>query len=115
MGDKERAGVKKLMDIAYFIALKGTPFTDFKDHIKHEKLHKVKFDTNSYENETACREFIKTIAFYVDVRMKLTRVNLITILIDGTTDRAVKEQEVFYVMFLDPDTYKPILAYFEVL
>ena len=64
MGDKERAGVKKLMDNAYFIALKGRPFTDFKDHIKHEKLHKVKFDTNSYENETACREFIKTIAFY---------------------------------------------------
>ena len=55
------------------------------------------------------------IFFDVDVRMKLTRVNFITILIDGTTDRAVKEQEVFYVMFIDPDTYKPTLAYFEVL
>ena len=65
MGDKERAGVKKLMDIEYFIALKGRLFTDFKNHIKLEKLHHVKFDTKSYKNETACWEFIKTIACYL--------------------------------------------------
>ena len=54
MGDKERASVTKLMDIAYFIALKGRLFADFKYHIALEKLHEVKFDVNSYENETAC-------------------------------------------------------------
>ena len=27
MGEKERSGLKKLMDVAYFIALKGRPFT----------------------------------------------------------------------------------------
>ena len=31
MSAKERNGLKKLMDIAHFIALKGRPFTDFKD------------------------------------------------------------------------------------
>ena len=74
MGDKERAGVKKLLDTAYFIALKGRPFTDFKNHIKLEKLHEVTFDTNSYENETSRRKFIKTIACYLfdeDVRNSL--------------------------------------------
>ena len=55
LGDKERAGVTKLMDIAYFIALKERLFTDFKYHIAFEKLHEVKFDVNSYENETECR------------------------------------------------------------
>ena len=41
--------------------------------------------------------------------------NFVAILIDDTTDKAVKEQEVFYVIFVDPDTHKPTLAHFEVL
>ena len=45
----------------------------------------------------------------------MVRVNFIAILIDGTTDRAVKEQEVLYVMYVDPDTHKPHLSYFEVI
>ena len=118
MSEVERAGIKKLIDIAYFIALKGRPFTDFQSHIELEKLHGVKFDTSSYENETACREFIMSIASYLfdeDIRKKLLRVNFIAILIDGTTDRAVKEQEVLYVVFVDPDSHKPTLGYFECL
>ena len=118
MGEKERSGLKKLMEVAYFIALKGRPFTDFKDMIELEKLHGVKFDTSAYENESACRDFIKSTASYlfdIDVRQKLTRVNFIAILVDGTTDRAVKEQEVLYVMYVDPDTHQPTLSYFEVM
>ena len=118
MGEKERSGLKKLMDVAYFIALKGRPFTDFKDLIELEKLHDVKFDTSAYENESACLDFIKSTASYlfdIDVRKKLTRVNFIAILVDGTTDRAVTEQEVLYVMYVDPDTHKPTLSYFEVI
>ena len=82
MSEKERTSVKKLIDIAYFIALKGRPFTDFKDHIKLEKLHGMKFDTSAYENETACREFTKSIACYLfddDVRKKLTKFNFLAI------------------------------------
>ena len=81
-------------------------------------MHGVKFDTNSYENETACREFVKSIARYLfdeDIKEKLMRVNFIAILIDGTTDKAIKEQETLYVMFVDPDTHKPTLAFFECL
>ena len=118
MGEIERKGVKKLMDIAFFIAVKGRPFTDFKDHIELEKLHGVKFETSAYENETACREFISSIACYlfdVDIREKICRLNFIAILIDGTTDRAIKEQEVLYTMFVDPDSHKPTLAYFDCL
>ena len=46
---------------------------------------------------------------------KLTRVNFIAILIDGTTDRAIKEQEVLNAMFVDSGTRKPTLTYFECL
>ena len=81
-------------------------------------MHGVKFDTNAYENESACREFIKSIGSYlfdIDLREKLRRVNFIAILIDGTTDTAVKEQEVLNVMYVDPDTHTPTLSYFEVM
>ena len=118
MGDKERMGLEKLLDIAHYIALKGRPFMDFKDLIELEKLHGVKFDTSAYENASACRDFIKSIASYlfdIDVRDKLKRVNFIAILVDGTTDRAVKEQEVLYVMYVDPDTHIPTLSSFEVM
>ena len=50
--------------------------------------------------------------FDEDLRNKLTSVNFIAILIDGTD--AVKEQ-VLHVMFVDPDTNRPSLAYFECL
>lgn len=36
-------------------------------------------------------------------------------LTDGLTDRAVKEQKLFYVMFVDSDTHKPTLAFFKVI
>ena len=85
MSENERAGLKKLFDIAHYIAVKGRPFTDFEDLIELEKSHGVKFDTSSYENESACREFIKSIATYlfdIDIREKLLKVDFIAILID---------------------------------
>ena len=115
---KERSRLKKLVEITHFIALKGRPFTDFTNHIELEKLHEVKFNTGTYENESECRDFINGIASYFfnkNLLNKLKRVNFIAILVDGTTDQAVKEQEVLYIMFVDPDTHKPRLAFFEVL
>ena len=41
MDEKGMLGIKKLMDIAYFIAMKARPFTDFVDHIELEKVHDV--------------------------------------------------------------------------
>ena len=39
----------------------------------------------------------------------------IAILCDGTTDRSITEQEVLYIMFVDPDTLEPKLAFLECL
>ena len=41
MDEKGMLGIKKLMDIAYFIAMKARPFTDFVDHIELEKVYGV--------------------------------------------------------------------------
>ena len=61
MGETEKTALKKLFDIAHHIAVKGRPFTDFKNHIQLEKIHGVKFQSGSYENESSCRDFIKAI------------------------------------------------------
>ena len=47
--------------------------------------------------------------FDINIREKLVKVNFIAIFIEGTIDRAVKEQEV------DPETHKLNLSYFEVI
>ena len=62
IGETEKTALKKLFDIAHHIAVKGRPFTDFKDHIQLEKIHGVKFQSGSYENESSCRDFIKAIS-----------------------------------------------------
>ena len=70
------------------------------------------------ENEIPCRGFIKAIAcslFNEDIRKKLIRVKFIVTLIDSATDRAVKEQEDYRIIFVDSDTHKPTFVYFQVL
>ena len=48
IGETEKRAVKKLLNIVHHIAVKGRPFTDFKDHIQLEKINGVKFQSGSY-------------------------------------------------------------------
>ena len=117
MEKTEHEALVKLFHVAYYIALEGHAFTDVKDMIELEKLHKVKFQASTYENETACRNFINSAAGYLfetTVAEKLKRVNFIAILCDGDTDQSVTEQEVIYVSFRDPDTLLPVLKFFNI-
>ena len=52
--------------------------------------------------------------FQVDVKEKVSRANFIAILTDGTTDAAIIEQEVIYLLYLDPDNFVPRLSFFTV-
>ena len=58
---------------------------------------------------------ISELFFQRDLYEKLLRVNFIAILCDGTTDTSITEQEVIYIFFIDPDTMKPTLSFFECL
>ena len=42
-------------------------------------------------------------------------VNFLAVLCDGSKDKSVMEQEVAYVAFVDPETGKPALVFFEVV
>ena len=78
-----------------------------------EKIHGVKFQSGSYENESSCRDFINAISeffFQKDIYEKLLQLNFIPILCDGTTDTSITEQEVVYIFCVDPDTIEPTLT-----
>ena len=104
---EERNAMQNLFDIAYMIAYKGRPYSDFVDHIEIEKLHGVKFmPGGTYENDKGCLLFIHFApkALYErQVKDKLKRANFVTVLADGATDAACIEKEVIYILFVDPD------------
>ena len=68
---------------------------DFQNLIELEKLHGFKFQSGTYENESACRDFLKNISelfFQRDLYKKLLQVNFIAILCDGTTDTSINSK-----------------------
>ena len=118
MAEKEREALVKLYNIAHYITVKGCAFTNFEDLIELEKLQRGKFQSRSYENESVCKDFIKSITEYFfkqDIYSKLVRVNFIAILCDGTTNASITEQEVVYAFLVDLDSMQPTLEFFECL
>ena len=51
MRETERS-LSQPFDIGHRIAVKGRAFTDFEDLTELEKLHRVKFQSGSYENKS---------------------------------------------------------------
>ena len=97
---KENESLQKLFQVAYLIAMKGRPFTNFPDYIVLEKLHGVKYDVH-YNHRNACAEFIRYISQSLfDVKVK-----------DGATDAAIIEKECIFVFFVDPDTFLPSMTF----
>ena len=105
----------RLIEVSYYLAVNGHPHTDFHGLVELEKMHEVKFHKGkSYENETACRDFIQNAAeclFQEDLE-KLKRTTFISVLSDGNTDVAIVEKECIYILFVDPDEFKPKLLFF---
>ena len=81
MSKQQKEGIEKLFDVAYNIAKKGRPFTDFEYDLKLEKLHEVEFMPNdAYENHMACKDFIEHInlsIFSKELKPKIERANFI--------------------------------------
>ena len=117
MSEKDHETLSKLHNISFYIVLQRLLFTAFQKQVALEKLHGVKF-TSTYENENACKKIIFGISEYLfeeNVKKKLHLVSFITILCDRSTDNNVIEQGVLYVIFTDPETFKPSIKFFEVV
>ena len=104
LSEDRRESLEKLFHIAYHIALRGRLYTDFVHELEVQKLHKVEFfKSGSYENESACREFLNFCSksiFNQRVKEKLQKINFISILCSCSTDSAVtdKGMHLFYLM-----------------
>ena len=112
----QQEGIEKLLHIAYFIASKGCPYTDFSDLVELAKLHEVKsVPSGSYENETACKDFISFCSeaiFDANIRDRVDRTSFISVLCDGSTVSGVVEKECIYILFVDPDTFQVKVTFF---
>ena len=98
MKEGEEKSLIKLFEIAYLIAIRGRPFTNFSNLMKLEKLHSIKF-LEKYKNRVACQDFISATRDYFFsefVRSKLECTDFIGIWNDRTTDAAPIEQDVLY-------------------
>ena len=115
IGEDEKDTLKRLIEVLYYLAVNGRPYPDFHGLVELEKMHGVKFlKGKSYENQTACRDFIQNAAeglFQEDLE-KLKRENFISILSDGRTNTAIVKTECIYILFVDSDEFKPKLLFF---
>ena len=111
----ERSAMQNLFDIAYLLAYKGRPYSDFTDLVDIEKLHGVKFmPGNVYKNDMGCKLFVHFTAkalYKREVKEKVKRANFVTVLCDGATDAVCIEKEVIYILFVDPDEFKATLGF----
>ena len=101
MGENKHKALVKLHHITYQIALKGLPFTHFKDETELQKLHDVKFKSGAYENESACYDFNVSISDFLmdrNIIEDLRKVNFFALLCDGSTDHSITEQEVYFFL-----------------
>ena len=113
--EKDKASLEVKFNIAYYLAKRERPFTDYPHLITLEKKNHVKNIGNSYITDRAC-------AVFTDYIGKVTKESFAedfanaryySVLSDGSTDSAVIEQEVVYVLYLSKDGV-PVVKYLSI-
>ena len=94
--------MKKLFEVAYFIAKLELPFTVYESIIPLETKHGVKLG-QTYHNDKACKNFITAIVeqFDCDLSRKVTSTRFISVMADGATDIGTREVLDVYVKLLE--------------
>ena len=96
----------KLFNLVYLVAKKGCPFSDFADFVELEKAYSEVYGGLFKQ----CTEFVKYInksLFEYEIKSKVKRCNVVTVLCNGSTDSTVVEKECIYIIFVDPETFVP--------
>ena len=98
---------------AYYLAKKERPYSDSPDLIELQEKNGVKF-CGSYQNEQAAANFVDNCGEVLKESFveDLLRANYYSILMDGSTDSSVIEQELIYVLFLNNGT--PQVKFFSI-
>lgn len=94
--------MKKLFEVAYFVAKLELPFTVYESIVSLETKHGVKLG-QTYHNDKACKNFITAIVeqFDCDLSRKVTSARFISVMADGATDIGTREVLDVYVKLLE--------------
>ena len=90
------------MDLAYTCAYEAIPFIKFGSLAESQKRAGVQLG-ETYLNDRGVKDFTMTLGDEMEDQLKqqLLQTDFITVLVDGSTDCAVLEKELFYVRFVD--------------
>ena len=99
---------------AYYLTIKGRPFTDFPELLTLQEKTGIKNIGKAYLTKNGCKELTDYIVEVTKVFLKtdIANANYYACLIDGSTNSSVIEQKVVYLLFLCEDT--PTVKYFRV-
>ena len=108
MSTSERESLEKHVDIAYFLAKKGRPFSDFYELISLQEVDGVKFSTG-YNNNKACTKFINFISKLIFEEsyeaILLFYVMEVQILL------LLRKKAFQFCLCVDPDTFQPTVSF----
>ncbi len=97
--------IKKKFQIAYCLSKENMAFTKMGAICELEQLHKVDLG-EGYKNRQACTEFVEYIS--LDLRQSLANAlqkgKFFSVQVDGSTDAANVEEELFVVLYFNPHT-----------
>ena len=94
---------KRKFQVAYFVAKHQLSMTKYAEILKLEEMHGVEIGA-AYHTDRYCGTFIDYCSDDIKslLNSDLCDANFYSVLSDGSTDSAVKENEVIYVLYFDP-------------
>ena len=104
LSEGEQSKLRLKFDIAFFVASEQLPFTKYPAICELEERHGVNLGA-AYVNNNACKEFTHYIAESKRQALITTISNapFFSLLIDGSTDKNNKDNELFMVVWCDPN------------
>ena len=103
MDERDLELTKRKFQVAYFVAKHQLSMTKYAEILKLEEIHSVEIG-EAYRTGRYCGTFIDYCSDDIKslLNSDLCDANFYSVLSDGSTDSAVKENEVIYVLYFDP-------------
>lgn len=103
MTERDKLLTKKKFEVAYFVAKEELPMKKYPKLLALEEMHGVELGT-AYRNENNGATFVDFIGEAISKEHSddVNKSNFYSVLIDGSTDSSVMEQEAVFILHFDP-------------
>ena len=109
IAEDDRDILRVCFNTAYCLAKKERPFSDDQEHLNFQFKNGIK-EFRCYKNDHAAADFTDSVADVIKNRLvkDLTNARYFSLLTDGSTDAAVIEEELVYVLFVDNEGHPTV-------